>query len=39
MEQADINNIENAINAWIKSSDDNYDEMLDFSELKITVYG
>lgn len=30
MEQADIGNTENAINAWIKSSDDNYDEMLDF---------
>ena len=30
MEQANIENIDKAINAWIKSSDDNYDEMLDF---------
>jgi HEPN domain-containing protein len=33
MEQAHIENIDKAINAWIKSSDDNYDEMLDFYEI------
>jgi len=33
MEQADIKNTENAINAWVKSSDDNYDEMLDFFKI------
>jgi HEPN domain-containing protein len=33
MEQAEIENIENAINAWVKSSDDNYDEMLDFFKI------
>ncbi len=30
MEQANIENIDKAVNAWIKSSDGNYDEMLDF---------
>ena len=33
MEQANIENIDKAINAWIKSSDDNYDEMLDFFKI------
>jgi hypothetical protein len=33
MEQANIENIEKALNAWIKSSDDNYDEMLDFYKI------
>lgn len=33
MEQANIENIEKAINAWVKSSDDNYDEMLDFFKI------
>lgn len=34
MEQTNIENIDKAINAWIKSSDDNYDEMLDFFRIK-----
>jgi len=33
MEQANIENIDKAINAWIKSSDNNYDEMLDFCKI------
>jgi hypothetical protein len=33
MEQANIENIDKAINAWIKSSDNNYDEMLDFFKI------
>ena len=33
MEQAKIENIDRVINAWIKSSDDNYDEMLDFFKI------
>ena len=34
MEQANIDDIEKVINAWIKSSDENHDEMLDFFKIK-----
>jgi HEPN domain-containing protein len=33
MEQHFIENIDDAIKAWIKSSDDNFDEMLDFYKI------
>ena len=33
MEEQYIENIENIIGAWIKSSDDNFDEMLDFYKI------
>lgn len=33
MEQKLIENIDNAIEAWIKSSDNNFDEMLDFYKI------
>jgi HEPN domain-containing protein len=34
MEQHLIDNVHNAIAAWIKSSDDNFDEMLDFYKIR-----
>ena len=33
MEQELIDNIDNVIEAWIKSSDNNFDEMLDFYKI------
>ncbi len=33
MEQKLIDNVDNAIGAWIKSSDNNFDEMLDFCKI------
>lgn len=33
MEQQLIDNVDGAINSWIKSSDDNFDEMLDFFKI------
>ena len=33
MEQQLIENVDNAIAVWIKSSDDNFDEMLDFYKI------
>lgn len=34
MEQQLIDNVDNAIKTWIKSSDDNFDEMLDFYKIE-----
>jgi HEPN domain-containing protein len=34
MEQKRIDNVDNVIQAWIKSSDNNFDEMLDFYSIK-----
>lgn len=33
MEEHLIDNVDNAIAAWIESSDDNFDEMLDFYKI------
>ena len=33
MEQKLIDNVDNAIDAWLKSSDNNFDEMLDFNKI------
>ncbi|MBN1924592.1 MAG: HEPN domain-containing protein [Prolixibacteraceae bacterium] len=33
MEQNPINNVDNIIESWIKSSDNNFDEMLDFYKI------
>jgi HEPN domain-containing protein len=34
MEQKRIENLDNVIQAWVKSSDNNFDEMLDFYKIK-----